>query len=67
MDNLIERELKRKIRKKQWELTRLIVGLVAWVAAIVLSIVWFGWELFIVITLFQFGNNLGNSIRYDRV
>ena len=45
-------------RQKRIEIITVLVGLVTVVAAIVLTLIWFGWQLLLVIFLFLFSNNI---------
>jgi len=51
-------------RQKRIEIITVLVGLVTVVAAIVLTLIWFGWQLLLVIFLFLFSNNIAQ--RNDR-
>lgn len=40
----------------------IVIGLIAWLSALVLALIWFDWRLVVVIVLFLFANNLERKI-----
>lgn len=58
---MIKKEINRlnKERKKLLiSLIKLIISLMLYLFSIYLSIIWFGWELLVILSLFQTANNI---------
>jgi hypothetical protein len=48
---------------------RLIFALVAFVAGVigmVITLRWFGWKMFVAISILQFAQNLNNALMYEK-